>query len=83
MLRCTMLHRSKGVPMVQLVLVYCLLANNSVCNEKRPFLEGLSSFSGCMVAAQQIAAAYEADHPSWHLSRIKCEMGRRPESRSL
>ena len=62
--------------MVQLVLVYCLVANSAVCSEQRPSLEGMASLSGCMAAAQQVAATYVSEHPLWYLSRWRCEIGR-------
>lgn len=62
--------------MVQLVLVYCLVANGSVCSEQRPVLEDMMSLSGCMMGAQQIAATYVAEHPQWFLSRWRCEIGK-------
>jgi hypothetical protein len=66
--------------MVQLVLVYCLVANGAVCSEQHPDLEGMLTLSGCMAGAQQVAATYVTEHPQWYLSRWRCEIGKPRES---
>ena len=66
--------------MVQLVLVYCLVANAAVCREQRPVIDGGMSVMGCMVGGQQAGAAWVNEHPGWFLSRWRCEIGRPPES---
>ena len=66
--------------MVQLVLVYCLVANGTVCAEQRPSFEAAMTLSGCMMGAQQLAATYVAEHPQWFLSRWRCEIGKTREA---
>jgi hypothetical protein len=58
--------------MVQLVLVFCMLASPNSCKEERPMLEGMT-LSACMVQSQQIASTWLADHPNWSLARWRCE----------
>ena len=58
--------------MVQLVLVFCMLASPNSCKEERPMLEGMT-LSRCMVQSQQIASTWLADHPNWSLARWRCE----------
>jgi hypothetical protein len=58
--------------MVQLVLVFCMLASPSDCREERPMLEELT-LARCMVQGQQIASDWLAEHPNWTLSRWRCE----------
>jgi len=66
--------------MVQLVLIYCLAAHAAVCAEQRPVLEQPLTLSGCVVGAQQAAAAYIAEHPEWRLERWRCEIGKPREA---
>lgn len=58
--------------MVQLVLVFCMIASPSQCTEERPYIDGLSPMS-CMVQGQQIAQSWLDTHPKWALSRWRCE----------
>lgn len=66
--------------MVQLVLVYCLVANGAVCSEQRPNFDDALTLSGCMVGAQRLGATYVAEHPQWYLSRWRCEIGKPREA---
>jgi hypothetical protein len=60
--------------MIQLVLVYCMIENASVCVEDRPTYTEPMSLSGCMTSAQEVAVDYVRDHPRWQLSRWRCEI---------
>ena len=68
--------------MIHLVLIYCLVGQGHACVTRRPLLESLSSLSGCMVAAQPIAAAWVAEHPKYRLAKWKCEIDV-PEQRRI
>jgi hypothetical protein len=86
-----MLHRTKRAretrghaftgffSVVQLVLIYCLIANANSCIEKRPVFDGVASVSGCMVGAQPTAAEFLREHPGYRLAAWKCEIGKRLE----
>jgi hypothetical protein len=58
--------------MVQLVLVFCMLASPTDCREERPMLEEMT-LPRCMVQGQQIASSWLAEHPNWTLQRWRCE----------
>ena len=61
--------------MVQLVLVYCMIANASICTEKRPVFEQPLSLMSCMTSGEQTAATYVEEHPQWRLAKFRCEVG--------
>lgn len=61
--------------MIQLVVVYCLLANASVCKEYRPQPETEMSLMGCMVSGPQIGAEHQREMPNWTMRRWRCEVG--------
>ena len=65
--------------MVQLVLIFCLMASPSECREERPATEQLS-LMGCMLGGQQVAEQWLIDHPKWTLERWRCVAGSRPEN---
>jgi hypothetical protein len=67
--------------MVQLVLIYCMIANSAVCKEARPMMDGSLSLMGCMTAAQQTAATWVDEHPQWRLASWKCQVGVPEEAR--
>ncbi len=60
--------------MIQLVLVYCMIDNASVCHEDRPTYEDPISMESCLTTAQQVAIGYVRDHPRWQLSGWRCEV---------
>lgn len=60
--------------MVQLVIVYCMISNASICTEKRPMFEQPISLMGCMTTGQQTAATYVDEHPQWRLVKFRCEI---------
>lgn len=60
--------------MIQLVLVYCMIENASVCVEDRPTYTEPLSMNSCMTSAQEVAVDYVRDHPRWQLSRWRCEV---------
>jgi|HubBroStandDraft_1064217.scaffolds.fasta_scaffold00101_18 hypothetical protein len=60
--------------MIEMVLVYCLVARPQQCTEQRPvFEEPLSGFA-CLANAQSIASSYVLEHPEWQLARWRCEI---------
>ena len=67
--------------MIQLVLVYCMVANATVCAESRPTFEDGLSLIGCIMNGQQTGAAYVREHPQWQLSRFRCEVNVPQEAR--
>ncbi len=67
--------------MVQMVLIYCMIGQPSLCTEQRPMFEQPLSMMGCMISAQQTAATYVQEHPAWTLSRFRCEQDRPREAR--
>ncbi len=60
--------------MIQLVLVYCMIGDGSVCIEDRPTYAEQMSMESCMSSAQFVAVDYVRDHPRWQLSRWRCEV---------
>ncbi len=60
--------------MVQLVLVYCLMADTKSCVEKRPMTEFPLTAMGCMVTAQPMASAFLQEHPAYQLASFRCEI---------
>ena len=60
--------------MIQLVLVYCMIENASVCIEDRPTYVEPLSMNRCMASAQEVAVDYVRDHPRWQLSKWRCEI---------
>jgi hypothetical protein len=86
MLRCTkdgegrVLMRSIGAShMIQLVLIFCQLANGGSCIEQRPMLDDIGGPMGCMIAAQPLAADFIRGHPAFRLASWRCEIGKPPE----
>jgi hypothetical protein len=61
--------------MVQLVVVYCMIANANVCTEKRPMFEQPLSLMACITSGQETAATYVKDHPQWRMAKFRCEVG--------
>ena len=60
--------------MIQLVLVYCMIENASVCIEDRPTYADPISMDRCLTSAQTVAVEYVRDHPRWQLSGWRCEV---------
>ncbi len=67
--------------MVQLVLIYCLLADNKSCIEKRPVTELPLSPMECLIQAQPMAAAFLEEHPAYQLNSFRCEVNK-PDEKS-
>lgn len=82
MLHCKMCSATSHIEadMVQLVLVYCLVASPATCREQRPIIDGGISAMACMVGGQQAGARWVIEHPRWFLARWRCEIGRPRES---
>ncbi len=68
--------------MVQLVLVYCLMADAKSCVEKRPMPEFPLSAMGCMVSAQPMASVFLRDHPDYQLASFRCEINKPSEKQT-
>ena len=69
--------------MIQVILIYCSLANPQMCREDRPLYEDPpSSLVACMTTAQLTAATYVQEHPGWRLANWRCEMGKPQERRA-
>ncbi|MBX5452701.1 MAG: hypothetical protein K6U10_02055 [Acidobacteriia bacterium] len=61
--------------MVQLVLVFCALAQPQLCREQRPVFDPPLTLMGCITGGQRSAAQWLAEHPNWELRRWRCETG--------
>jgi len=59
--------------MIQLVLVYCMLENASVCIEDRPTYSEPITMNSCLSIAETTAVDYVRDHPRWYFARWRCE----------
>lgn len=57
--------------MITLTLVVCLITSPDVCREEQPPTAVISELQ-CMIQSQQIAAAWENDHPKWTVKRLQC-----------
>ena len=60
--------------MVQLVLVYCLMADAKSCVEKRPITESPMTALSCMTSAQPMAIDFLREHPGYQLASFRCEV---------
>jgi hypothetical protein len=60
--------------MIELIIVYCLSTNTSVCIEKRVPMENFSSPMGCTMSGQLRAQQYLNDHPAFMLKSWRCEV---------
>jgi hypothetical protein len=68
--------------MIELVLVYCLVADAKSCMEQRPVFEEPLSGMACMINAQRMALQYVAEHPEWQLSGWRCEKDKPRQDRA-
>jgi hypothetical protein len=62
--------------MITLVLVVCLSTTPDSCREERPIVD-VSSPMSCMLQGQHYAIEWLEEHPKWHLSQWRCEVGPR------
>jgi hypothetical protein len=62
--------------MITLVLIVCLSTTPDVCREERPPIDAGSPLA-CMVRGQQIAAEWVEEHPKWHVTGWRCQVGPR------
>ncbi|HLY55186.1 MAG TPA: hypothetical protein VKS60_06495 [Stellaceae bacterium] len=60
--------------MIELVLVYCMVADPTRCMEQRPVFEDPLTPVSCMMTAQKVAVDYVNEHPQWQFSRWRCEI---------
>ena len=60
------------MPFVELLVVMCLSANPTVCEEKSFLFENQGSLLACMVEAQPFLADWQAKHPKWTVRTWKC-----------
>ena len=58
-----------------LIIVACLVAQPDRCERIDPGLEAMSPMV-CMIAGQQIAAAWQAEHPRYTVNRWSCATSR-------
>ena len=65
--------------MIELVLVYCLVADPKNCQEQRPTFEQPLTAASCLFNAEQSAIEYVREHPAWQLSGWRCEKDKPPE----
>ncbi len=64
--------------MTALVLVFCMIASPTECQEQRPLLDD-PSLMACFLSAQPVAAEWVNEHPKWALKSYRCELGRSRE----
>jgi hypothetical protein len=60
--------------MIDLVIVYCLTADQTKCVEKRDPYTSYPDPVACMVSAELSAQSYLEEHPKWRLARWRCEV---------
>ncbi len=60
--------------MIEMVLVYCLVADPSRFVEQRPVFEDPLTPMACMLTAQTVALDYVKEHPQYQFSRWRCEL---------
>ena len=65
--------------MIELVVVYCLMAEPSRCEDRRDPLTTYDSVEACLSQAEIVAGRYLAGHPKWHLARWRCEIDKPAE----
>lgn len=65
--------------MIQLVLVYCMIATPDRCIERRQVFERPLTERECLMNAQSVAQEYLAEHPQWRLARWRCEINKPDE----
>jgi len=58
---------------IELVLVYCMVADPKNCLERRPVFEDPLTAASCVMNAQRMAIEYVRDHPAWQLAGWRCE----------
>ncbi len=68
--------------MVQLVLVYCLMADSRACVEKRPMMELPLTAMSCLMDAEPMAADYLREHPAYKLASFRCEINKPVEKQA-
>jgi len=59
--------------MIDLILVYCLVASPDKCLERREVLDSVVDMTTCTMRAQTSAQDYLLTHPLYRLSRWRCE----------
>ena len=62
-----------SLPVIDLVMIVCLAASPTECREERPVTE-IQSVMACATQGQMVAARWLAHHPSFTLSRWRCEV---------
>jgi hypothetical protein len=63
---------------IYLTIVFCLIGQAQTCREIRPDMADdfpMAGLAACQMTGERIASEYEAIHPKWHLSRVKCRIG--------
>jgi hypothetical protein len=62
--------------LVWVVLVFCQVAQPTFCQER--LLDEPQPLGYAMVAAEEEAAEWVADHPSWYFDRARLTIGEHP-----
>lgn len=60
--------------MIELVIVYCLVADAKTCTEKHLALDRFELIVGCTMSGQMRAQEFLQEHPSFTLKSWRCEM---------
>ncbi len=66
--------------MIELVLIYCLNNTPDRCLERREALVEPVNMMSCTMRAQSVAQEYLEMHPTYRLSRFRCELDKPHES---
>ena len=61
------------MPVVDLVLAVCLLANPADCHDEHLYFESHGSLRACMAEAIPTLAQWAGTHPEWKIVRFHCE----------
>jgi hypothetical protein len=56
--------------MIVLSLIFCLSAAPSICQKVSP--QEYTSGIACLLEAQEQAARWQNEHPSWRLAAFRC-----------
>lgn len=56
--------------MIVLTLTFCLSATPTICQQVSP--QEYTSGIACLLEAEERAAEWQAEHPLWKLTRMRC-----------
>ena len=63
-------------PLVQLIVLACLVAHPTRCDEFRLPSGGELSMIQCVRESQMLAAEWQTQHPDWVVRRLSCGLPR-------